>query len=215
MSQKSLRRPTQWMVAMSCRRPCLSEPACGWTPHGFCLCEVPFPLVELPERGQSLTSNRIYGLHSWFFLEVISWCFLKSGYFRKTAGVWNKSFPSPMWAAKGYRATPASLPDIPLVTRSQQEVFAYDQVVWPNRSYRPSGVLNRVDPRTLHTWNCLQLSGARGVDNGGFFVCQQHRSLTSKTKWRVFLFAFTDSSPPRKDTGVFEIYGRFIIVLLD
>ena len=34
---------------------------------------VTFPLAELPERGQSLTSNRPYGLHSWFFLEVISW----------------------------------------------------------------------------------------------------------------------------------------------
>ena len=34
---------------------------------------VPFPLVELPERGQILTSNSLSGLHSWFFLEVISW----------------------------------------------------------------------------------------------------------------------------------------------
>ena len=26
---------------------------------------------------------------------------------------------------------------------------------------------------------------------------------------------FTESTPPRKDTGVFESFGRFIIVLLD
>ena len=35
MAQKSLRRPTQWMAAMSCRRPSLSGPACAWTPRGF------------------------------------------------------------------------------------------------------------------------------------------------------------------------------------
>ena len=43
MAQKSLRRPTQWMAAMSCRRPSLSRPACAWTPHGFFLWGVPFP----------------------------------------------------------------------------------------------------------------------------------------------------------------------------
>ena len=37
MAQKSLRRPTQWMVAMSCRRTSLSGLACAWTPHGFYL----------------------------------------------------------------------------------------------------------------------------------------------------------------------------------
>ena len=45
--------------------------------------------------------------------------------------------------------------------------FAYDQVVRPHRSYRPSGGLPREKPRTRHMWICLQLSGARGVDNGG------------------------------------------------
>ena len=35
MAQKSLRRPTQWMVAMSCRRPSLTGSAYAWTPHGF------------------------------------------------------------------------------------------------------------------------------------------------------------------------------------
>ena len=43
MAQKSLRRPTQWMVAMSCRRPSLSGPACAWTPHGFYLWGVTIP----------------------------------------------------------------------------------------------------------------------------------------------------------------------------
>ena len=37
MAQKSLRRPTQWMVALSCRRPSLSGPVCAWTSHGFYL----------------------------------------------------------------------------------------------------------------------------------------------------------------------------------
>ena len=81
--------------------------------------------------------------------------FSTSGYFRKTAGVWNKSFPSPRWAAKGYWATPARLPVILLAARSQHVVFAYDQVVRPHRSFRPSGGLPRGIPRTRHMWICL------------------------------------------------------------
>ena len=46
-------------------------------------------------------------------------------------------------------------------------VFAYDQVVRPHRSHRPSGGLPIGKPRTRHMWICLQLSGASGVDNGG------------------------------------------------
>ena len=37
---------------MSCRRPSLSGPACAWTPHGFYLWGVTFPLTELPERSE-------------------------------------------------------------------------------------------------------------------------------------------------------------------
>ena len=59
------------------------------------------------------------------------------------------------------------MPVIPLATRSQHVHFAYDQVVGPHRSYRPSGGLPRGKPRTRQMWICLQLSGARGVDNGG------------------------------------------------
>ena len=59
------------------------------------------------------------------------------------------------------------MPVIPPATRSQHVDFAYDQVVRPHRSYRPSGGLPRGKPRTRHMWICLQLSGARGVDNGG------------------------------------------------
>ena len=67
----------------------------------------------------------------------------------------------------GYRATPARMSVIPLKTRSQHVDFVYDQVVRPHRSYRPSGGIPRGKPRTRHMWICLQLSGARSVDNGG------------------------------------------------
>ena len=143
MSQKSSRRPTQWMAAMSCRRPSLSGLACAWIPHGFYLWGVSFPLGQLPERGQSLTSNHLSGLHSWFFLEVISWSLFHKWIHPQDSVVWNQSFPSPRWAAKGYRATPARLPVIPLATRSQHVVFAYDHVVRPHHRYRPSGGLPR------------------------------------------------------------------------
>ena len=59
------------------------------------------------------------------------------------------------------------MPVIALATRSQHVDFAYDQVVRPHRSYRPSGGLPRGKPRTRHMWICLQLSGASVVDNGG------------------------------------------------
>ena len=62
--------------------------------------------------------------------------------------------------------TPARLPVIPLATRSQHVIFAYDQVVRPHGCYRPSGGLPREKPRTRRMWICLQLSGARGVNNG-------------------------------------------------
>ena len=55
MVQKSLRRPTQWMGAMSCRRPSLSGPACAWTPHGFYLWEgnpPPPPCGAAGERSE-------------------------------------------------------------------------------------------------------------------------------------------------------------------
>ena len=77
------------------------------------------------------------------------------------------SFPSPMRAAKGHRASPAHLQVIALAIRSKQVVFTYDQVVKPHHSYRPSGGLQRGMTRTGHRWNCLQLSNVRGVDNGG------------------------------------------------
>ena len=77
------------------------------------------------------------------------------------------SFPSPRRPAKGYRDTPARLPVIPLATRSQRVVLAYDQVARPHHSYHPSGGLPRGKSRTHHMWIRLQLSGARGVYNGG------------------------------------------------
>ena len=51
MAQKSLRRPIQWMAAMSCRRPSLSGPDCAWTPHGFSLWGFPSPLGAAGERS--------------------------------------------------------------------------------------------------------------------------------------------------------------------
>ena len=60
------------------------------------------------------------------------------------------------------------------VTLTSAEVSAYDQVVRPHRSHRPSGGLPRGKPWTRHMWICLQLSGARGVNNGGvkgIYVC--------------------------------------------
>ena len=65
------------------------------------------------------------------------------------------------------KAIEPHMPVIPLATRSQHVDFVYDQVVRPHRSYRPSGGLPRGKPRTRHMWICLQMSGARGVDNGG------------------------------------------------
>ena len=76
------------------------------------------------------------------------------------------------------------MPVIPLATRSQHVDFAYDQVVIPHRSYRPSDGLPRGKPRTRHMWICLQLSGARGVDNGGVIgSTSTHINVAWKLAW--------------------------------
>ena len=146
MAQKSLRRLTQWMVAMSCRRSSLPGPACAWTPHGFYMWGFPSPLGscrrEVRVEHQTAFRDSTPDFSSRLSPEV----FFTSGYFCKTAEALNQSFPSPMWAAKGHRATPARMPVIPLATRSHHVVFAYDQVVRPHRSYRPSGGLPRGKP---------------------------------------------------------------------
>ena len=54
---------------------------------------VPFLLWELPERGQSLTSNCLYGLHSCFSSSLCPGVFSTREYFRKTAGFEIRVFP--------------------------------------------------------------------------------------------------------------------------
>ena len=136
------------MVAVSCRRLNLSGPACAWTPRGLCVWGAPLPLGGCRREVRVLHQNALRGFtpdsSSRLSPEVIS----TSEYFRKSAGVSNKSFPYPRRAAKGHRATPARLPVIPLATRYQHVVFAYDQVVRFNRSYRHSGGLPRGNLRT-------------------------------------------------------------------
>ena len=78
------------------------------------------------------------------------------------------------------------MPVIPPTTRSQHVDFPYDQVVGPHRSYRPSGGLPRGKPRTRHMWICLQLSGARGVDNGGVKGISLASSAFGRLSKRVF-----------------------------
>ena len=72
------------------------------------------------------------------------------------------------------KAIEPHLPVIPLATRSQHVVFAYDQVVRPHRSYRPSGGLPRGKPRTRHMWICLQLSKTSGRNHYIQHYIQQH-----------------------------------------
>ena len=135
MAQKSLRRPTQWMAAMSNRWTSLSGHACAWTPHGFYLWGFP---SRCRREVWVYHQTAFRGSTPDFPLRLSSEVFFTSGYFHKTVGVWNLSFPSPRWAAKGYRAKHARLPFIPLVPRSQHVVFDYDQVVGTHRSYSPS-----------------------------------------------------------------------------
>ena len=52
MAQKSLRRPTQWMVAMSCRRPNLSGPSARRFHTGFICGGFPSPCGAAGERSE-------------------------------------------------------------------------------------------------------------------------------------------------------------------
>ena len=132
--------------------------------HGF-ICEgFPSPLGSCRREVLVWHQTAFRGSTPDFSTRLSPEVYSTSGYFRKTAGVCNQSFPSPRWAAKGYRATPARLPVILLATRSQHFIFAYDQVVRPHRSYRPSGGHPRGKPRTC---GFAAIDGARGVDNGG------------------------------------------------
>ena len=49
-----------------------SGPACAWTHQRFNQYGISFSIWELTESGQSLTSNRLKGHNSRFYLEVIS-----------------------------------------------------------------------------------------------------------------------------------------------
>ena len=49
-------------------------------------------------------------------------------------------------------------------------VSVYDLVVRPHRNYCPSGGQPSGMPRTRYRWICLQLSGARSMDNEGVRV---------------------------------------------
>ena len=59
---------------------------------------------------------------------------------------------------------------IPLTALSKHVVLAYDKVIGPHRNYCPLDGLPSEKPGTLSgfvdRW-IFQLSGARGVDNGG------------------------------------------------
>ena len=124
------------------------------------------PLWELPDRSQCFNLNSHYFSATPEVFSRSSEVFSTTRFFRTTAGVWCQSFPSPRWAANGFRTSFKRLPFMPLTSRSNQVVFAYDQSIGPRRIYRLSVGPPRRDPRIRHTWTCLQLSSAWGMDTG-------------------------------------------------
>ena len=109
---------------MFCRRPCLSDPPAREHHTGFICGRFPSPLVSHRKEVTVYQQNAFRWSTPDFSSRLSPEVFSTSGYIRKTAGDWNQSLPSPRWAAKGYRPTPARLPVIPLGTRSQHVIFA-------------------------------------------------------------------------------------------
>ena len=63
---------------------------------------------------------------------------------------------------------------------------------------------------SFNNLKCICNRGIRKTDN------RRINSLYMYISLYIFIYmAFTVSTPMRKDTGVFESFGRFIILLLD
>ena len=140
MAQKSLRRPAHWMVAVSCWRTSLPGLAYASTPHGFYLSEFPSPYGSCLREARVWRQSRVGApLH-----------IFPRGYLLKPFPQGDTS-SIPWCVAKDYRFSPARLPVLPLATRSQRVVFAYDQVIRPYRTYYPSGGLPRGKPQSRHS----------------------------------------------------------------
>ena len=118
---------------------------------------------------------------------------------RKTAGV-KSVFPLLHVLPK---AIERYLPVIPLVTLSNQTMFAYDQVNRPHRSYRPSGGLPRGGPRTCHRWICLQLSG----DRCGGQRRHKNSSYQPVGRWRKVTSSSCLPSTPKTSEKYCIYYG--------
>ena len=113
---------------------------------------------------------------------------------------------------------------MPLATRSNHVVFAYDQVIRPHRSYRRSGVLPWLEAWTHHRWIRLQLSVARGVDSGGIRASasasgQQHVLRlwlgVSKGMFPVVYFYSTRSLfMSVKFIGIIRLFTKMLVYLV-
>ena len=93
-----------------------------------------------------------------------------------------------------------------LATWFQQVVFTYDHVIRPYHSYRSLCGLPMGKPRTCHLWNCLQLSGARGVDNGGVSLLMLCLYLLAENKcvcFRCYFFRNAHSTEQISFMSVF------------
>ena len=98
-------------------------------------------LLELPVRGQCLTSNSLQGLHSWIFLKVISWHHYHEGILPHDIGGL-KSESSISKVSYQWRCTsPANLLVIPPSTLPQHVLFAYQQVIRPNFPWNSLGTV--------------------------------------------------------------------------
>ena len=163
MAQKSLQRPTQWMVAMSCRRPSLSGPTCAWAPHGFYLWGTLPPCGAAGERSEFNIKPPL-GAPLLIF----------------PRGYLLKSFPQVDTSARQWgfeiRVSPllgelpkAIEPHLPVCQLCRWQLGPNMWSSPTTKSLDPIVVaaLRVVFPGEGHMWICQQFSGARGMDNGG------------------------------------------------
>ena len=170
MAPKSLWTPAQWMIAAYCRRSSLSGPTCARTPQVLSL-GVPFLLWELPKRGQSLTSKRLWGQNCWFVLEVTFWSLPQGDTSARQRGFEIRVFSLlgelpkviephlPIYQLYCWKLGP-NMWSSPTTKSSNTTVVTAFRV-----GFREGSLTSQFE--IYHSWICLQLSSARGVDNGG------------------------------------------------
>ena len=146
---------------MSCRRPSLSGPACAWTPHGFYLWGNLPPCGAAGERSEFSIKPPLGAP-----LLIFPRGYLLKSFPRVDTSARQRGFEIRVFPLLG-ELPKAIEPHLPVCQLYRWQLGPSMWTSPTTKSLDPIVVTAlRGNTRTRHMWICLQLSGARGVDNG-------------------------------------------------